>query len=363
MDLALRIAAGLAGLLLVVMFLKSILSATLLRAARTDRLFDLGHALVARLFRAVARPRDGSPRREQALLWYLPAAQLTLMFLWFAVVTVGFGGLYYAAGSSADFASALVASGSALSTLGFATPSDRIGQWLSIVEGAMGLFTMVYLLTFIPGFTGFAQDRDDQVAKFCARAGTPPSGAALLCWHVRHGDATALDADWPDWESWFLRIAENHVLVPPLMLARPFRRGQSWVVAAGGVLDALALRLAVVDLPPCAAARAAYDGGVAAIDGLHRVAHARFPAPLGADVPVCGGWMVTRERFDAALADLAAAGVPLCADRDAAYATFAARRVEYAAEIAWLVEHVAYVPEPCLLLAPSQAGAATLPPA
>jgi hypothetical protein len=47
---------------------------------------------------------------------------------------------------------AVMASGSALSTLGFLTPPGIPGQLLAILEGAMGIGIVVFYFTFIPGY-------------------------------------------------------------------------------------------------------------------------------------------------------------------------------------------------------------------
>jgi hypothetical protein len=59
---------------------------------------------------------------------------------------------------------AVIASGSALSTLGFLTPPGIAGQLLAIPEGAMGLGIVVFLFAFIPGYQTAIRAREVKVA-------------------------------------------------------------------------------------------------------------------------------------------------------------------------------------------------------
>jgi hypothetical protein len=66
---------------------------------------------------------------------------------------------------------AFIASGSALSTLGFATPSNPVGQLLGVLEGAMGLGIVVFIFTFIPGYRSAVEVREDLVGWLYASVG------------------------------------------------------------------------------------------------------------------------------------------------------------------------------------------------
>ncbi len=70
--------------------------------------------------------------------------------MWYTLVAVGFGAVIWGSYASPDWVQALVSSGSALSTVGFATPPNVIGQFIAFIEGGIGLFIVVFLLTFIP---------------------------------------------------------------------------------------------------------------------------------------------------------------------------------------------------------------------
>ena len=116
---------------------------------------------------------------------------------------------------------AVIASGSALSTLGFLTPPDIAGQLLAIPEGAMGLGIVVFLLTFVPGYQTAIQARELKVAWLYARVGAEPANFELVEWLQLSGRLEDSDV-WEDWEEWFRNLVETHTLAPVLAFVRPY---------------------------------------------------------------------------------------------------------------------------------------------
>src|SRR5262249_45208415 len=147
---------------------------------------------------------------DRRLLWYWPVAQFVTIYAWYALVAVGFGAVYWGSYASPDWIQAMVASGSALSTVGFATPPNLTGQIIAFVEGGIGLFIVVFLLTFIPGFLTARQVRADRVAAIYARAGSPPAGATLVAWYHRAGHDAEIDRRFVEWESWIRELGVTH---------------------------------------------------------------------------------------------------------------------------------------------------------
>jgi len=80
------------------------------------------------------------------------------------LVQAGFASLIWSSQAEHSLLQAVIASGSALSALGFLTPSDPSGQLLAIPEGAMGLGIVVFLLTFVPGYQTAIQHARVKVA-------------------------------------------------------------------------------------------------------------------------------------------------------------------------------------------------------
>ena len=83
---------------------------------------------------------------------------------------MGFGAVNWGSYASPDPVQALLSSGSSLSTVGFATPPNVQGQIIAFVEGGIGLFIVVFLLTFRPEeYLTARQVRGDRVAGIYAR--------------------------------------------------------------------------------------------------------------------------------------------------------------------------------------------------
>ena len=58
-----------------------------------------------------------------------------------------------------------------------------------------------------------------------------------------------MPALWERWEVWFAAVQESQTSYAALNFFRSPRSDQSWIVAAGTVLDAAALTLSAVDVP------------------------------------------------------------------------------------------------------------------
>jgi hypothetical protein len=100
---------------------------------------------------------------------------------------------------------------------------------------------------------------------------------------------------------------------------------RSWITAAGCVLDTAAIVYSVVDLPVDARGPVMMRSGfmcLRRIADFFGIDYEVDPAP---DAPIS----VTRAEFDQLCDELAAGGVPLRADRDQAWASFAGWRVNY----------------------------------
>jgi hypothetical protein len=139
----------------------------------------------------------------------------------------------------------------------------------------------------------------------------------------------ALDEVWIAWERWFTEVEESHTSIPALAFLRSPEPDHSWVTSAGAVLDAASLLASTVDVPRNVRAEICIRAGYLC---LHRITdyfgipHDPSPRP---DDPIA----VTRAEYDEACERLGAAGVPLRADRDGAWRSFAGWRVNYDATL------------------------------
>ena len=153
MDLSLRIGGAVLGLLLVLAFLRSVMQVAMVNRQRGDWLARrIGRLVYTALARRALKRRDYGEIQD-VLAWVLPLYILLLIAVWFLLVQVGFSLLIWSSQAEHSLLQAVIASGSALSTLGFQTPPGIAGQLLAIPEGAMGLGIVVSISPSSPGIS------------------------------------------------------------------------------------------------------------------------------------------------------------------------------------------------------------------
>jgi hypothetical protein len=147
----------------------------------------------------------------------------------------------------------------------------------------------------------------------------------LLRFHRNHG-LEKLSAYWQVWEGWFADIEESHTTLPALVFFRSPRAGNSWVTAAGAVLDAASITLSAIDIPYEVTAALSIRAGFLAFRRIANYFDIPNPHdPHYPDTPIC----VDRAEFESVLDQLAGAGIPLKPDREQAWRDFAGWRVNY----------------------------------
>jgi hypothetical protein len=158
------------------------------------------------------------------------------------------------------------------------------------------------------------------------RAGSPPSALEMLLRFNRIHGLEKLADYWKTWESWFADVEESHTTLPALVFFRSPRAENSWVTAAGTVLDSAAITLSAVEIPYEASAALCIRAGFLTLRRIANYFDIPNPQdPQYPDDPIC----VQREEFDEVLNQLAAGGLPIKADREQAWRDFAGWRVNY----------------------------------
>jgi len=322
--IALRVLAGIAGFFIIV--------ATLMSAVRT---VILPRGVPVRLGRRVFRTmrvlfdlrvgKDASYlRRDRIFALYAPVSLLALLVVWLTFEFVAYTLVFYSVGIK-PFREALTASGSALLTLGLVHPESLAGTLVSFTGAAVGFILLALLISYLPTLYGVFSRREAAVQTLEARAGSPPSAVELLERFHRIDFLDELPALWERWEDWFVEIAETHTSFPVLAFFRSPEPDQSWVTAAGTVLDAASLAVSSLDRRRDAGAELMIRAGYLA---LRRIA-TFFNLPFEPDPHAGDPISIQRQEFDAVLDRLADAGVALKKDRDAAWVAFAGWRVNY----------------------------------
>jgi hypothetical protein len=217
-------------------------------------------------------------------------------------------------------------SGSSLFTLGLDTSLTFWGSILIFSEAMLGLILVALLIAYLPTMYSAFSRREQAVNLLGVRAGTPPSALEMLMrFHRNHG-LEKLAEYWKNWEAWFADIEESHTTLPALTFFRSPRAEDSWITAAGTVLDAASLTLSSLDTPYETSAALCIRAGFLA---LRRITdYYDIPNPQNPHYPE-DSISVTRAEFEAALDQLFQAGLPVKPDREQAWRDFAGWRVNY----------------------------------
>jgi hypothetical protein len=167
--------------------------------------------------------------------------------------------------------------------------------------------------------------RESAVTMLEVRAGVPPSAVEMLGRSHRIRSLDYLTELWEQWERWFAELEESHTSLAALVFFRSPNPEQSWLTAAGTVLDAASLYNSTVDRPRDPQAELCVRAGYLALRAIADFYRIRYdPDPLPTD-PI----RVTRAEFDEAYDRLAEYGVPLKPDRDQCWREFSGWRVNY----------------------------------
>jgi hypothetical protein len=324
LDIAERILAFAAGIVIVIgTFLSAVRTFVLPRSSPTI-LTRLIFLTMRDLFSIIEKRATTYEQRDRILALYAPLSLLAMPPIWLICVLIGFMGMFWAVGSRSWY-EALRISGSSLLTLGF-VPLDRLFDvLLGYSEATLGLIMVALLIAYLPSMYSAFQKRETSVTLLEVRAGSPPSAIELFQRFQRLGRLEKLGELWVGWEIWFAELEESHTSLPALAFFRSPKPSQSWITAAGTVLDAAALAASTLDIPHDVQADLCIRAGYLA---LRRICDF-FGLPYNPQPAPGDAISVTRAEFDAACDQLAATGVPLKPDREQAWRDFAGWRVNY----------------------------------
>jgi hypothetical protein len=276
------------------------------------------------LFRLRAGQSASYERRDRVMAMYGPVTLLLLLSTWYVFLLVGFAAGFLGAGV-ADVSTAFRLSGSAVFTLGTTSDPRLVPTVLGYCEAGLGLLILTLLITYLPTMYGVFSQREAAVAQLQVRAGTPPTAWNLLIRYSRIGMSSRLNELWRQWEGWFAALEESHMSFPVLPFFRSPQPDQSWVTAAGTVLDSASLWASTVEHPNDPDAQLCIRAGFVALRRLADFFNIRYDPNPNPDDPIT----ITRVEYDEACTKLEEAEVPLVADRDAAWRSFQGWRVNY----------------------------------
>lgn len=313
------------GLILVIVTLSSAISTFVLPRAARSQLNRMVFGLLRRIIDFLLHFAKSYRRRDSIMAYYAPVGVLLLLPTWYVLILLGYAAMYWALGVGELFA-VIRLSGSSLFTLGFDISKTPVITVFAFTEAMLGLLLVGLLIAYLPTmYSAFAR-REQAVNMLEVRAGSPPSALEMLLrFHRNHGLDKLADY-WRTWEAWFADIEESHTTLPALIFFRSPRAENSWVTAAGTVLDAAAITLSAVEIPYEVSAALCIRAGFLT---FRRVAN-YFDLPNPSDphypsTPIC----VERREFDAVIDQLVTAGLPIKEDREQAWRDFAGWRVNY----------------------------------
>ena len=323
--IVLQIVFFLAGLYIVLRTLLSAVNTFVIPRSVADPITSALFLLLRRLFDLRMRKAQSYAARDRIMAYYAPIGLLLLVPTWMTLILLGYMLIYQALGLN-GWDRAFVMSGSSLLTLGFATGDSLLHTAVAFSEACIGLIVTALLISYLPTIYSAFSRREVAVNQLSVRAGTPPSAVEFLQRAHRINALNSLQSFWTQWETWFAEVEESHTSLAALVFFRSPQPDQSWLTAAGAVMDSAALLSAVVDLPRQPNLELCLRAGYLALRNIADYFLIAYnPEPHFPDEPIS----IAREEFDAAYEQLAASGLPLKPDRDQCWQDFAGWRVNY----------------------------------
>jgi Ion channel len=244
-----RVAVGTLSLVLLILTLYEIFEVMLLprRVRRRLRFVRAYFESTWKLWRHIGWRMPPGETRETFLSVYGPLSLILLLALWGVTLTFQFAGIEWALSQSRahppTFGTSLYMSGVTFLTLGYGdvVPGTTAGRAVAVFEAGTGLGLIAVIIGYLPVLYQLFAQREAQVVRLDARAGSPPSATTLLARHAMGGRMDALDAMFIEWEQWSAELLESHLSYPMLAYYRSQHENESWLAALTAVMDACAL--------------------------------------------------------------------------------------------------------------------------
>ncbi|WP_336800775.1 hypothetical protein [Kaistia sp. MMO-174] len=321
--IALHILACLAGVLLLVLYFRSIVVVALLNSKAHDAIERTARRGAVAIVQRFIHPSADYADIQRRQAWIMPIFVLLAVVTWFLLVQIAFTGILWGLRIEPDLWRALSASGSALSTLGYLTPSTLAGEYLAVFQAAIGLAVVMLLFTFVPGYQAAVQTRERQVGWLYARTDDEATGDRYLDWLTTAKGDIDISKGWEDWEDWFRGMRETHTLSPILSYVPSIYRGTSWIASAASVLDAATAVVA------CLGKNAPDEARICRREGAKTMRLIAAALDTGEPSRPSAAKHQESERFDSLHAILAEAGLPV-GDKAESFRSYVALRAEYA---------------------------------
>lgn len=334
MEMVLRVASVAAGVALVVAAVTSAIKTVVIPRHASSAITRSVFKVLRAVYDLVTPAKMPFERRDRVLATYAPIGMLALLVAWIGLTFLGYAAIFWGLDGATSVTVALELSGSSLLTLGFLRPTTFWLMMVSFTEAAIGLFLLALLITYLPTINTAFSRREQGVTALAVRAGEPPSGVEMITRFWQLERMTELHEVWVEWERWFVDVEESHTSFSALSFFRSPQTDHSWVTAGGAVLDAASLVTSSIDVPHDVQADICIRAGYLSLGRIAEGFGVAFDHDPQPDDPIS----ITRQEWDDAMDDLAAAGVPVKLDRDRAWRDFAGWRVNYDAVLLRLAD-------------------------
>lgn len=318
------------------------------------------------MFRAAARRTRSYFLLDRMLAAQGPATVLSYLALFLAIFVGAFALVFYGIGGS-GFVEAVAQAGSGMTTLGFEAVRRPLTLFVMFVAAFLGSTVIAVFIGFLLTLYAAYTAREAGISELALLTGEPAWGPEMVVRTRRVGDTPTAD-DVERWISWMCAMRVNQYIYPLLNHFRSPVPNRHWVTSLLALLDSVAIRLSAMDEQPLPSLVRFLAEGANTMHMLQRSETAfrmkpdnvtditawRFESEiLTARGPAQGDPCVTRAEWEAAMDFLAANKVPLKADRDTAWNTFARLRAHYAPPACFLADVLFAVPAPWSGLRPS----------
>jgi hypothetical protein len=239
-----RVLIAIAGALLVALMVSEFFVTFMLprRVRRDPRIARGLDRLLWRSWRVLAR-RLQSTRADTFLGFFGPLALLIQLVVWALGSMIGYCLIEWAI-AGGPFSTRLLTS----TGLFFGeSSSGAVGvRVVELLEVATGIGVLFIVIGYTPAVYSAFSARETAVSQLAARAGSPPTAAALLRRASARRDWQHLARDFEAWEAWVAELMEMHLTYPLLAFYRSQHTNQNWLAALTTMVDTAAFLKACV---------------------------------------------------------------------------------------------------------------------
>jgi hypothetical protein len=326
---AVRDVAAVAGAVLVLSAVASVVGTVIVPRKTGSRLTRLVASAVNGLYRLIARPVTTYQRRDRIMAGQAAVILLGQLAVWLVSFYVGYALLIWPV--AGGIGTAFTSVGPALWTFGSPDAHGFFETAVLDTAAMAGLITVTLQIAYLPHLYAAFNRRENEIALLNSRAGTPSWGPELLArthYALGSGRSTldTLPEFYGQWERWAADVTESHVTYSPLVWFRSPSHEASWVTALLAVLDSAALYLSLCpEAAPAVPARLCLRSGLVCFGEVARSIGIKVPAEPAPDA----GISLTYAEFLDAVIRLREVNFPLEREPETAWPHFVGWRVNY----------------------------------